>query len=36
MDSWLEYMLGTMDDLPVHTTPNHHLPKIDTLPTNFF
>ena len=24
-----------MDDLPVHTTPNHHPPKMDVLPKKF-
>ena len=24
-----------MDDLPVHTTPNHHPPKMEVLPKTF-
>ena len=28
-------MLWTCDDLPVHTTPNHHPPKLDVLQKKF-
>ena len=32
MDTWRNGYFETMDDLPVHTTPNHHPPKLDVLP----
>ena len=28
-------MLQKMEDLPVHTTPNHYAPKMDILPETF-
>ena len=37
MDTWRNGCFGTMDDRPVHTTPNHNYPpKIDFLSKLFF
>ena len=35
MDTWRNECFGKMDDLLVHTTPNHHPPKMDILPKTF-
>ena len=32
MDTWRKGCFGKIDDLPVHTAPNHQLPKMDVLP----
>ena len=33
--AWRNGCFGNMDDHPVHTTPNHHPPKMDVLPKTF-
>ena len=36
MDAWRNGCVGKMDDLQAHTIPNHHPPKMEVLPKNFF
>ena len=35
MNTWGNGCFGKMDDLPAHTTPNHHLAKMDVFPKTF-
>ena len=35
MDTWRKGYFGKVDDLPVHTTTNHHPFKVDVLPKTF-
>ena len=35
MNTWQNGCFGKIEDLPIHTTPSHHNPKMDVLPKTF-